>query len=254
MPGRTLANFPAATAMSASWTTLASGRTTRTFLISRSYFLPASAKALLQVREQPAVAHHLHEVRRDRFALQRFTGGEIRDFALLERNPKQVAVADTPRLGAYHRRQAEVEGIAVEEAGEGFGHQRRHAEVLERRRRLLARGAGAEVAAADNHFSRLHAAGELWKERLEAVRCDFRDAELHVAPRRDGVGVDVVAEHPGPHCRSSRGSQMRPAAALAATVYGEARYTCEEAAPIRPLKLRAVLEMATMFSGSRCSP
>src|SRR3954470_4972633 len=170
--GAILENLWFAMAMSPSSSALASGRTTRTFLMRRSYFLAASAQALLHVREQSAVAHHLHEVRGDRLALQRVTGREIRDCALLQRNPKQVAVADTPRLGAYHRRQAEVEGIAVEEPGEGLGHQRRDAEVLERRRRLLARGTGAEVAAADHDVSRLHSARELWKQRLEAVRRD----------------------------------------------------------------------------------
>src|SRR5262245_29413751 len=211
--------------MSASSTPLASGRTTRTFLISRSYLLPASAKALLQVGEQPAVAHHLHEVRRDRLAWQGFTGREVGDLALLESDLEPVAVADALRLSAHHRWQPEVQRVAVEEAGERFGYQRRHAEVLERRGRLLARGAGAEVPAADDHVARLHAARELRQHALEAVPRDLCDAELHVASRRDRVGVDVVAEHPGPHCSSSRGSQMRPAAALAATVYGEARYT-----------------------------
>src|ERR1043165_9927648 len=232
----------------------ASGRTTRTFRISRSYFLPASAKPLLQVGEQSAVAHHLHEVRRNRLALQRFTGSEVRDFALFEINSKRVPVADAHRLGTDHSREAEVECVAVEEAGERFGDQRCHAKVLERGGRLLARGAGAEVAAADHDIARLHAARELGEHGLEAVHCDLVDAELHVAPRRDHVGVDVVAQHPGPHCSNSRGSQIRPATAVAATVYGEARYTWDEAAPMRPWKLRAVLEIATMFSGSRCSP
>src|SRR5678816_1976928 len=95
-------------AMSASSTALASGRTTRTFLMRRSYFLPASAKALLQVGEQPAVAHHFHQVSGDRLARQGFTSGEIGDFAILERNANSVAVADALGLGAHHRGQAEV--------------------------------------------------------------------------------------------------------------------------------------------------
>src|SRR5436190_24340074 len=99
--------------MSASSTAPASGRTTRTFLISRSYFLAASAKALLQVREQASVAHHLHEVGANGLALQRFAGREIRDLALLERNPQPVRVADAPRIGAHHRGQAEVERVAI---------------------------------------------------------------------------------------------------------------------------------------------
>src|SRR5262249_10544905 len=147
-------------------------------------------------------------------------------------------------VAAHYRGQAEVERVAVEEAGERLGDQRRHAEVLERGGRLLARGAGAEGAAADHDVARLHAARGLGQHGLEAVHRDLVDSEFHVAPRRDHVGVDVVAQDPGPHCSSSRGSQMRPATAVAATVYGEARYTWDDAAPMRPWKLRAVLEIA----------
>src|SRR4249920_555166 len=129
-------------AMSASSIALASGRTTRTFLMRRSYFLPASAKALLQVREQAAVAHHLHQVSGDRLALERLVAVFDVNPACLRIDADGVPVMDPPGLRAHHSGQAEVEGVAVEEAGEGFGHQRRHAKVLERRRRLLARGAG----------------------------------------------------------------------------------------------------------------
>src|SRR3954464_5591733 len=126
-------------AMSASSSALASGRTTRTFLMRRSYFLPASAKALLQVREQPAIAHHVNEGRRDRLALERLVAVFDVNPACLRIDPDSVPVMNSPCLRAHHRGQAEVQRIAVEEAGEGFGHQRRHAKVLERRRRLLAR-------------------------------------------------------------------------------------------------------------------
>ena len=53
---------------------------------------------------------------------------------------------------------------------------------------------------------------------FQAVLRDFLDAELHVAPGRDGVGVDVVAEHPGLHASMPRGSLILPVTAEAATV------------------------------------
>src|SRR5262245_7195695 len=218
MAGWIRANRPPLIAMSAFWTAAASGRTTRTFRIRRSYFLSSSAKTLLQVREEAAVAHDLHEVRRERLALQPFTGSEIRDLALLERNPKHVAIADAPGLAAHHGRQAEVERVAVEKARERFRHERGGARVLRRRGSLLARRAGAEVAAGDHDVSRLHRARELREQRLEAMRRDSLDAELHVPSGRDGVGTHVVAQHPGSHCSISRGSQMCPATAEAATV------------------------------------
>src|SRR3954471_17386730 len=106
-------------AMSASSSALASGRTTRTFLMRRSYFLPASAKALLQVREQPAIADHLHEVRRDRLPLERFVAVFDVNPACLGIDPDSVPVMNSPCVRAHHRGQAEVQRIAVEEAGEG---------------------------------------------------------------------------------------------------------------------------------------
>jgi hypothetical protein len=41
---------------------------------------------------------------------------------------------------------------------------------------------------------------------------------------------------------------MRPRKAEAATVHGEAKYTCTLDGPMRPLKLRAVLEITVVFS------
>ena len=41
---------------------------------------------------------------------------------------------------------------------------------------------------------------------------------------------------------------MQPRTADAATVYGEPRYTCAVADPMRPLKLRAVLLMTVLPS------
>ena len=46
---------------------------------------------------------------------------------------------------------------------------------------------------------------------------------------------------------------MQPRRAEAATVYGEARYTCAVGEPMRPLKLRAVLEM-TLVASPTVSP
>src|SRR5258706_15139492 len=112
--------------------------------------------------------------------------------------------------------------------------------MLERLGRLLTRGAGAEVAAADHEVAAFYRVRKGGLERVHAVLCDLVDTELHVAAGHDGVGVDVVAEDPGLHARSSRGAAMRPATADAVTVYGDARYTGADAAPMRPLKLRAV--------------
>src|SRR6185295_12799948 len=120
----------------------------------------------------------------------------------------------------------EVDGVAIEQTGERLCNQHGDAEMLQCLGRLLARRTDAEVAATDHGITRPHFRGKRRQHRREAVLGDLLDAELHVAAGGDDVGVDVVAEDPGLHASSSRGSAMCPATAEAATVYGEARYTC----------------------------
>ena len=50
---------------------------------------------------------------------------------------------------------------------------------------------------------------------------------------------------------NSRGSQTRPASADAAAVYGDARYTCASLWPIRPGKLRLVVDTTVIGSFTR---
>src|SRR5213082_2795496 len=78
MPGAILANFPALMAMSDSCTALPCGRTTRTCLMTRSYF-GSAIEALLQVSEQAAVANELHEERGDGLAGDRLAGRAVLD-------------------------------------------------------------------------------------------------------------------------------------------------------------------------------
>ena len=128
-------------------------------------------------------------------------------------------------IGQGQGRQAEIEGVAVEKAGERGRDHRGDAEVAQRLRGLLARGAGAEVASADDHVARPHLGGEARLDQLQAMPRDLLDAEFHVLARREHVGLEVVAEDPraAAHATNSLGSQIRPATAEAATVYGEPR-------------------------------
>ena len=131
----------------------------------------------------------------------------------------------------HHRRQPEIEGVAVEDAGERSRHDRADAEMLERLRRLLARRAEAEIAPRDHEISGFDAGGKIGIDGFQAVRRQLLERPLHVAARRQRVGIDAVAEHPGAapaaargHAASgetpsrSRGSAMCPATAAAATV------------------------------------
>src|SRR2546423_459487 len=213
-----------------------------------------ASQAPFEMRKQSTVAHDLPEERRQRLRGARLAGRAGVDASGVEVDRVVVAFPDALRLPAVARRAAAIDRIALEQARVRFGDEGGDTEMLERFRRLLARRTGAEVAAGDDDIAFAHARGEGRIQRLQAVAGDLVDAVLHVAARRDGVRVDIVAQHPGLHCSIPRGSVMRPVTADAATVYGEARYTCADAAPMRPLKFRAVVEIATAFSGSRCSP
>src|SRR6266404_2433380 len=220
------ANFSPAMAISASRGALSPGRTTRTFLMSRSYAIGAvlrrsapGSQALFEVREQATVAHDLHEERWYRLRGERLAGGAVLDATGFGVDRHVVARADALRLRADKRRQAKVDGVAVEKARVGLGNERRDTQLFERLGRLLARGTGAEVAPGDHDVPLLYRRSERRVHRFHAVPRDLVDVVFHVAARRDGVRVDVVAEHPGSHCSIPRGSVMRPVTADAATVY-----------------------------------
>src|SRR5687767_10654398 len=159
-PVRYSASSPACSAMSAVKASYTPSATRMRRSLSRS------RKALLQMRDEAAVAHHLEQVRRNGFEGMRLPGGLIEQQRFFEVQAEPVAVADALGLCADERRQAEVERVAVEQAGERFGDQRSHPEVLQRRRRLLARGARAKVAAGDHNIAGSYLLGKLRKQRL----------------------------------------------------------------------------------------
>src|SRR5207302_2255280 len=123
-------------------------------------------------------------------------GAEVFDLTRLAVYSHPLPIPNPRRVIAYHCRKAEVEGVAVEKAGERLRDQGDDAEVLERRRRLLARGAGAEVAARHDDVTRSHRGGERRVHCFEAVLGHLLDRELHVAPRGEHIRIDVVAEYP----------------------------------------------------------
>src|SRR5436190_21617990 len=170
------------------------------------------------MRQQAAVADELHQEFGNRFALQRFTGRAICEPTGDGVQLDVITCVHAFRLGADEGGHAEVDGVAIEEPGERLGDERRYAEMLQGLRCLLTRGAGAEVATADDDVALTHARGEGRIDCLEAMPGHLGDVELEVATGRYGVGVNVVAEDPGLHCSMPRGSAIRPATADAATV------------------------------------
>src|SRR5687768_16496830 len=149
-PVRYSASRPACSAMSAVKASYTPAATRMRRSLSRS------RKALLQMRDEAAVAHHLEQVRRNGFEGMRLPGGLIDHQRFFEVQAEPVAIADALGLCADERRQAEVEAVAIEEAGERLGDQRGNPEVLQRRGRLFTRGACTKVAAGHYHIAFLY--------------------------------------------------------------------------------------------------
>src|SRR5690606_9549199 len=131
------------------------------------------------------------------------------------------------------------------------------AELHQHRRRLLAGRADAEVRPRHDHVARPHPGGEIGPQVLQAVLGDDVEAELHHRAGRELVGIDLGRQPPDAvrgvtaHASTSRGSWICPRNADAAAVYGDARKTSVSLPPIRPRKLRAVVEMTRLPDGTR---
>ena len=92
-------------------------------------------------------------------------------------------------------------------------HQRGHG--------LFARRADAEVRPGRDHCTGLDLTGKLRAHGFQAMRCDALDAQLHVGARCQRIGINIRAEFPdamNAHAITSRGSEIRPRKAEAATV------------------------------------
>ena len=150
------------------------------------------------------------------------------DPARLGVDAETIPIRDATGVGAGHGDEAEIERIAIEDAGEGGGHDGGDPESLQGLGRLFPGGAHAKISAADENVARRHRAGEIGSHGFEAVSGQFLYRQGHIGAGCQGVGVDIVAHHPGPphpvgpipagHAATSRGSAIRPAMAEAATV------------------------------------
>src|SRR5690606_13854442 len=144
-------------------------------------------------------------------------------------------------VGDLEQRQADVDGVAEEDARERPSKHDRDARGGDGEGRLLAAGAAAEVLAGHQHVALPQAGDELRVVVLQQVDSQLRGVErLRVLAGDDAVGVYVVAHHvrgagvgvpwcgPGvARCHAappavtgpstSAGSTMCPATAAAAT-------------------------------------
>lgn len=117
-------------------------------------------EGVLEVRNQAAVAHNF---------LQEVWHGNAGDRAAigqLERGGSEIdahALSVFQQFGAVANQhwQAQVDGIAIEQSGEGRGDDRRNAKVFERLWCLLARRANAKIPARHHYVAGAHPGSEV---------------------------------------------------------------------------------------------
>ena len=107
--------------------------------------------SLRQRLHQAAVGDDLLDKGREGFGLEGLAGGLVGDDAGVEVHMDLVACGDgVGGFGALHDGQADVDAVAVEDAGKALGDDHRDAGGLDGQRGVLTGGAAAEVPAADH--------------------------------------------------------------------------------------------------------
>ena len=96
------------------------------------------------------------------------TGRQVADLAGAQVDLELVLLADAARVALQHG-QADVDGVAEEDAREALRQHGADAGELDDARRVLAARAQAEVAAADDEVAGLHLGGELRPRVLQHV-------------------------------------------------------------------------------------
>src|SRR5215471_8795645 len=199
-------------------------------------------EALPHPWHQAAHPHELGHELRERLGPVLIALGEVADHALLEVDLQLVAGLDgLGRLRRLEDRVAQVDRVAEEDAGERVRDDTRDAGAADGDRGDLAGRAAPEVGAADHDVAGRHLARPAALVTGHALHRVLAELLLvqgvdRVLGRDDLVGVDVVAERPGPAsehgCRrhtprgslaTSLGWVISPVTALAAATAGLAR-------------------------------
>ena len=96
-------------------------------------------------------------------------------------------------LRAFHDGQADVDAVAVEDAGKALGNDHRDAGGLDAQGSVLTGGAAAEVPAAHHDVTVLHVLDEILVDVLHAVAGQLLGVlGVQVAGRDDDIGIHVV--------------------------------------------------------------
>src|SRR5258705_63098 len=179
-----------------------------------------------------AAYHHGEEIFRDGLRMKHFSGSAVFHGEIGKRDFGDLAFLEGGRNAfALQREQAEIDGIAEEEAVDRIGDEAGDADIAQRARRGPAR-AGAVIAAADDEIAARHFVDPARTVGGEHCRGLFLFAARVNIARQHQISVDVVAEFPDAprddrtHPKASEVKSpawaMTPAIADAATVAGEA--------------------------------
>ena len=96
-------------------------------------------------------------------------------------------------LRALHDGQADVDAVAVEDAGKAFGNDHRNAGSLDAQGCVLAGGAAAKVPAAHHDIAGLHPVHKVLVDILHAVAGKLLGVlRVQVACRDDDIGIHVI--------------------------------------------------------------
>ena len=160
--------------------------------------------------------------------MERIARRQILDYPCRRVYTQTIARADLLHIVAnLKERQTDVDAIAIEDACEACRNHDRYARCRNRNRRVLTRGATAEVFPADHDIARHDLLGKRRIDVLHAVRCEcLRLERVEIARRDNYVRINVVAVAPDlplEHHATSSGAAIRPSIALAAATCGPAR-------------------------------
>ena len=144
---------------------------------------------------QAAVRDHLFDKGREGFRLEFLPRGLVRNHACVEIHADAVPVFNRGAGGGtLQNGKADVNGVAVENAGETGGNHAGDAGRLDRDRRVFAGGAAAKVYPGDHDVARMNLVHKLLVNILHTVGGQFfRVLGSQIAGGDDDVRIDVVS-------------------------------------------------------------
>src|SRR5579883_1540467 len=177
----------------------------------------------------------LHEFRQ-RLGLEDTRMGEITNHSSSGIDLDLIAILQRRCLRRDQHWQANVDGVAIKNAGKRYSNDCCQTARLQGYRRVFARGAAAEIAPGHQYITRRDTTSKIRPVFAETAFCQFRAVSGHIiAARNNLIGIDVISQAPdschrdtpflsGVYCvhptKCWRGSVMTPVIAEAAIVAG----------------------------------